>query len=396
MSGDTDLEGKLRSVLAGQLEGQQGRYPNWGDSPKAAAELARAAASPSWASIRGLRAGVAVVAIGLAVVLVAGVLASFARVPGGDTAGGRGGNIWAVTAFDESRVVAVGGSQDDEGSLIVARSMDGGRSWTILRPGGPALTTVTVAGTRLLGATRCTAPSTTTEAGAPTRLGPTPTSCMYVSDDGGVSWHDTGAGRLVDPSFYDESHGWARSPIDLSDPQSIYRTNDAGRSWTPLASPCLAPTPSARQIVASGPDLAFVLCVADQAGAGPWGAWQVLKMQVGATPVVLSASEGGGSYDGPATALALRPDGTGLMYAAGNIYRTTNGGQGWQPAEGGTDMARGYAYGLVLVGSSGSGFASIRNAGSWTAIEGTSDGGLTWHRLVAWDFWTGEALPPPP
>jgi hypothetical protein len=390
MNADTDLERDIREVLAIQMEGEHGEYPRWGDSPRSAAELATVARSILWPA--ALRPGrpQAIAALVVVAVVLAGAFYFGRWGPGGSPAGGDGINVWAVSAFDENRVIAVGGSQDDEGNLVVARSVDGGRTWDILRPAAPALTTVAVAGPRLFGATKCTAPSTHTEAGVPTRIGPSPTSCLYVSDDSGVSWHDAGAGRLVDPSFSDANHGWARSPVDLDAPQSVFVTADGGRSWTARPSPCSGASPSLQQLDGVAPDLAYALCVGRDGDAY---VWEVMAVRPGSDPVVLSSSRGSGvGVEAPATCLTMGVDGMGLLYAGGRLYRTFDGAATWLGTQGGDDMVRGYVRGAVLVASSRVGFAAVRDGGVFTSIDGSTDGGQTWKRLIAWDFWTGEPL----
>jgi photosystem II stability/assembly factor-like uncharacterized protein len=385
MNADVDLDKEIRDLFAQLLGPQTGRFPRWGDSPQAAT----ATAPRHWMDALRLRPARVVVASAL-VVAIAGLLLIWRPIPAGSPAGGGGVDIWAVTAFDVNRVVAVGGTHDDEGDLVVARSTDAGNTWEVLHPDAPALTTVATAGTRLFGATRCTAPYVTEEAG-PTRIGPTPTSCLYVSDDEGATWRDLGVGRLVDPSFSDASHGWARSPIDLDDPQLVYQTADGGQSWTSSPSPCAAPTPLLQQIVAAGPGHAYALCIGNQGPAYvPDYAWQVLEVRSGSRPVVLSRSPDGGLAEEPARCLAIRPDGSGLLFAGDALYVTADHGATWLRAARPSDTA---VQSVILVGSSSLGFAAVRSSGARTGIEATLDGGRTWHRLIAWDFWTGEVLP---
>ena len=79
---------------------------------------------------------------------------------------------------------------------------------------------------------------------------PTPSSCLYASDDGGRTWQDLEAGRLVDPSFADASHGvatsyWEPWEKSLSAPQ-LYATSDGGHSWQVQPDPCGPDYPLAR------------------------------------------------------------------------------------------------------------------------------------------------------
>ena len=96
--------------------------------------------------------------------------------------------------------------------------------------------------------------------------------------------------------------------------------------------------------------------------------------------------------DAPATCLTMGVDGTGLLYAGGRLYRTSDGAATWLGTQGGDDMIRGYVRGAVLVASSRVGFAAVRDGGVFTSLDGSTDGGQTWKRLIAWDFWTGQPL----
>jgi hypothetical protein len=167
------------------------------------------------------------------------------------------GNLWAVTTFDAQHIVAVGGTQDDRGGLVLARSDDAGIDWTISRPSNPALVTVAAAGDRLVGATDCYQQRTDTGP-----IEPAPTTCLYGSDDRGQTWSDLGAGRLVDPTFADASDGWTHTPNRLGHDRPCCVVCD-DRWWYHLAGvgrPCDGDTPWSAGAALVEPRHGYIIC----------------------------------------------------------------------------------------------------------------------------------------
>ncbi len=379
MTEERDPDDEVRSTLSETLSGAVGRYPSWGSSPQA--QRALEAESRSRRSLRGrfgrkprfILAFMAVVAIVVGVGFVA-----VGRGGGSSPAGGLATDLWAVAAFGAKELVAVGGTDDTIGDLVVARSGDEGRTWSISHPGGPALTTLSVAGTRLIGAAECQAQ----RAGSGALIADSPASCLYESTDGGRYWRDLGVGRIVDPSFIDQANGFAHSPIDVfnGDPSRLYVTTDGGRTWRTIPSPCDPATPFLLQAVAIGPTAADVLC----AGGGrqvSFGSWEIVEYRSGSSPVVLARAGGGGvAPDMEVFRFAMRPSGEGLTFGD-QIYRTIDGGATWVLATPASARVEGGGF-----TADSTGYFVVRNSGIFTGVATTNDGGLTWRELQRWPF----------
>jgi photosystem II stability/assembly factor-like uncharacterized protein len=345
-------------------------------------------------------------------------------LPGDSSCAGCNANvIWAAVAFDADNVIAVGGTDDDRGSLVLLRSSDGGNTWAVTRPGAPALTSIARAGDRLYGSSYCLPqypPDYALPSGAEVAYGPgvdrsfhpAPASCLYYSDDRGLTWHDTGAGRLVDPSFADAMNGWAHAPYDAlgKTATTLYSTTDGGRTWHAERSPCEVATPWIQQAVATGPGAGYVLCIgSSNLNAEPSQAadWELLRVNVGTAPVEVLGS---GAADVPANTGAggffMRADGTGWVYTdttgpaldtgpayawTAAIYRTSDGGQSWDRPR---DVTRDWP-GVQSVSfvSATTGFAAFRSTGARSGVKATTDGGRSWHVLAEWDWWGSRPIP---
>jgi photosystem II stability/assembly factor-like uncharacterized protein len=367
-----------------------------------------------------------VLALGV-VALVAGLVrVSLPAFPGGSCAGCGGTAIWAVAAFDSQHIVAVGGTDDDRGNLVLLRSQDGGKTWAIERPNAPALTSIAIVGGRLYGSIRCLPeypPDYALPSDADVEYGPgvdmqyhpAPESCLYYSDDLGRSWHETGAGRLVDPTFADASNGWAQSPYDPQSkvPSLLYSTLDGGRTWHDVQSPCDTSTPWIEQAVATGHGAGYVLCVGSvdlYAEPPQEAAWELVEVRPGAPPVVrLGSRVAGVPVNTGVGGFFMRSNGRGWVftYAYGParesggpawdwtaaVYRTRDGGQTWEPPDDVTGEWPG-VQGVSFV-SDNTGFAAFRSTGAKSGILTTSDGGRTWRMLAAWDWWSFDPIPLP-
>ena len=288
-------------------------------------------------------------------------------------------NVFAVATSGGSELVAIGGTNQ----LALARSDDRGQTWHVGSPIGPAMTTVAVLDDRrLLGATDCV---TRQSANGP--VGPTPSSCLYSSDDGGDTWIDIGAGRLVDPSFIDASHGWARAPLDLPlapPPHEMYATLDGGRTWTMIDSPCSAPTPWVGQVVETALDAGFALCVgpSDDLGRRPW---TFVEVQPGENPMVRSASGTSAvPRDHFVLGFMMREDGHGLLWAGELLFTTGDRGATWNQTTSGTPDQANFGRGVLL--SDDVGYVTNTSVGNYTAVLATRDGGRTWTQLISWPY----------
>lgn len=428
MSGRLDLESELRAALNAELASAKGEFPEWGLSPQSR----RAQAWPN-RSLRSLMPMRLIVATAAAAMLCVAVAASVLRVtgptPGATTSPQAscdafcGPTIWAAAAFDAQHIVAVGGSLGNEGSLVLVRTEDGGKTWSTERPDAPALASLALAGGRLYGSRACQ-PTYPPEYGASGVDGtypsgafnsprPAPASCLYYSDDRGITWHDAGAGRLVDPTFADALHGWAHSEYDQLEqpPTTLYSTADGGRTWQVEPSPCDAATPWIEQAIATGPDAGYALCVGRYDPTAPLTevqAWELVQVAPGAVRTVrlgpgspsLPTDTGNGSF-------AMRADGAGWVYTysydmtrieshGGNvtvhaIRRTEDGGRSWTVPQEVSDWPGLQSVSFV---SATTGFAVVPT-GSKSTVMATTDGGRTWHAIAAWELWGFGPVPLP-
>jgi hypothetical protein len=402
MNGRLDLEEELRVALALELGSAKGDFPEWGQSPQSR----RAQAWPG-RSIRSLMPGRLMVGAAAVLVLVVGAglfgLAGAGPIAGllhqNSCAGCEGSAIWAVAAIDSQHVVGVGGTDDYNGRLVLVRSEDGGKTWSVEHPNAPALTSLALAGDRLYGSTECL-PTYPQDYGLPSdewgyppatdrSIQPAPASCLYFSDDRGKTWHDADAGRLVDPSFADALHGWAHSPDDWlgQTPTTLYSTSDGGRTWHAESFACDPNSPWIREAVATGAGAGYVLCTAHQ---GP--AWQIMQVRPGMVADVRSSTHTSAlEYVG---GLYMRPDGSGWISASSGLYLTTDRALTWTLASGQVSPGWGYPQGASAI-SDATAFAAFRSTGAKSGILMTGDGGSSWRVLIAWDWWSFEPLPLP-
>jgi len=237
----------------------------------------------------------------------------------------------AVTSLGQDRLIAVGSSEDISAgaptSGVVARSDDGGRNWTVAYPDLAALTYVAAAGDRIIVSRYCLA---STAGGQD--VGRTPSTCLFASDDGGHTWRDLGAGRLVDPTFVDASYGWAHDQIPAG--TELDETLDGGNSWTALDSGCPPDKPRIYRAVVTGRQEGYLICFAEPTDAGqPWAL--VRRTASGQGNVLLEGDSSWGTStkglaDEYVRGFTIRPDGLGLLWTDG-LYSTSDGGQAWTP-----------------------------------------------------------------
>jgi hypothetical protein len=300
-------------------------------------------------------------------------------------------NVSAVAAIDATRLVAVGGTDDARGSLVVALSADGGRSWTTMLPvGTPALTRVTWTGERLVGARECVTPRSPEgplEAAAAT--------CLFASTDGGVTWSDLHAGRLVEPTFADAQHGWSRTPSDPAGaPTALRVTADGGATWTAAASPCPETVPLIGALDNTAPGLGFALCFGPAGDNGQ--PWSLVEVTQGGSVIRHSGRQSGktpehGLDDDAIQGFAMLADGSGLLWATEALYQTRDRGVTWEPvAVDASDRGSFWGGGAILDG--GTAFLTRRNTGAYTSIWGSVAGGQ-WQQLVRWPFFGGPPTP---
>ncbi len=374
MEEDTGLDMEIRRALSAVLDDAEGRYPTWGSSPHSARVGSTAGPRSRWLSSGRSRRAFASVALALTVAL-AGLVIITRGIGAPSPAGGGTVRVWAIAAISDTVLVAVGETGDSSIGMV-ARSTDAGRSWAITHPGVPALTTISAAGGSLLAATDCAAQY----AGAGPSKGLThPTSCLYESDDEGLTWHDLHQSAIVDPSFVDASHGFAHSPLDTvtGSPSRLYATSDGGRTWEPTASPCSSNAPWIAQAVAVEPTVADILCVT----GNDQPRWELIQYKQGAVPVLL-ARPGSGAVgpDANVFGFSMRPAGQGLLFGD-EIYRTTDNALTWTQSRWAGARVQGGSFTPADIG-----YFVVRDTGRSTGIITTTDGGSTWSELIQWPY----------
>jgi len=236
--------------------------------------------------------------------------------------------IGAVTMLGNQELIAVGSSRGHSAPAVVARSADGGEHWKVTTVPVSALTHVATAGTRVIASRYCLPPSA---GGQP--LGPAPTSCLFASDDGGMTWRDLDVGTLVDPTFSDGSYGWAHAQFPRG--SELFETSDGGVSWTVLDAPCPADEPHLYLAAVTERRGGYVLCFGDATGAGQ--AWTLIKRS--SFGEISTLFEGNVSNGEPRNGLgdeyirgfSMRSDGSGFIWSS-HLYQTSDGGRSWSAA----------------------------------------------------------------
>ena len=295
-------------------------------------------------------------------------------------------NMWAIAADGVDDLVAVGGSDDDKGGLVLAKSLDGGATWVVSDPDAPAMTHLGRAGNRLVTSVACLPP---TIGGDP--VGEGPDSCVYVSDDDGATWRDIDAGRLVDPTFSDESYGWTHPPFPVEGP--LFHTFDGGLTWSSFAEPCPADTPTIYASVAVAPESGYVICFGPVSGSRQ--AWSLIEWVTNSATVRFSGNiDYGNDPEGLSSdfvqGFTMRADGAGLIWTSNSTYRSADGGSTWQPmSQEGLD--RGFFRGGGTMPDVDHAFLVRR--GPYSSIVEWQDG--QWHSLISWPFEGGPRTASP-
>lgn len=378
MKRDASLDVEVERTLTAVLGTAVGRYPAWGSSPQSQSVHERTGSRPMHTLMARPRIAIASLVVVLAVG-ASGVLLATRGIGAPSPAGGNSVNIWAVAALSDTELIAVGGSDDASGGLVLAKTTDAGLTWTVTQPNGPALSTLAAAGGRLLGATDCAAQYAGTGPSAGLAV---PQSCLYESADGGATWVDLHQGRIVDPTFADASHGFAHSPLDTVGASSsiLYTTSDGGHTWKETTSPCGPETPGLAQSVAVSPTTVAALCVGAVSGATP-GGWEIVRLSMGSAPTVLARPGMGGiGTDVSIFRFSMRANGQGLLFGD-QVFRSTDNGATWAVSESPDARVAGGCF-----TAAGIGYFAIRDSGRFTAIVKTEDAGSTWHELARWPF----------
>lgn len=285
--------------------------------------------------------------------------------------------LHAVTASDETRIIAVGGTDDVAGTLVLVQSDDGGTSWSTSQVSMPALSTVAVAGVNIFGAVDCAARV----------LGQVPPdSCLMRSDDDGFSWSAVPVGRVVDPTFSDATHGWTHTPV--GEEPSLYATDDGGQTWQSIGSPCTSDKPLIEAASISSPGAGYVLCLGKPKGDRQQ--WALIRrLADGTTSDLLDGESSGdsapnleGQYP---QGLAMR-DGDGLLWTNQQLYRSQDSGTTWMPLAL-TDPPGASVLGRGVLLPNDVGFLIAGRTGIETSIFKLGDGAL--HPLITWPYFGG-------
>lgn len=281
---------------------------------------------------------------------------------------------------------------DHSSTLAVARTADGGRTWTAVTP--PAAVSVLATGETLLQAAtarRAWLVVTTGNSSGPAK------THVFSTTDGGQSWRESpavgAAGQPVGIDFAGPRRGWLLDSLGEAmnqNPVTLYRSTDGGLHWSLAAkSARIAGGALDRSGLPVGCDK---VGVAFQSALAGW----ITSSCPGGPDDVLASADGGGHW-APATlppaAGACQPSGCDIsppqfaghaVFLVIGVYPTgayllvsANSGEDWQalrmPAGAGP-------YPRVRFFSSADGIAV--SAGSQGTIRRdfylTTDGGLTW------------------
>lgn len=267
---------------------------------------------------------------------------------------------YAIAFWDEQHGLLAGqaGCPAACADYVIAATQDGGRHWQVVHQSLDRITNLaTVHG----GAWASTAKG------------------LYKSEGSGKGWTLAAPGK-AEPSFIDANTGWALAATDenRSNVDSpIYVTQDGGKAWARINSPCGAMTPAAISLVSKTEG--WVGCV------GQPGAGQQLK-------VLYRTTDGGGTWTqietigggGYLSGLFFRPGGKGWVWRnRGGLSVTTDGAQTWNwPSI--TQAESKEAWDLWMV-TDQTGYLIIRdNDARQFKLVKTTDGGQTARLITEW------------
>ena len=284
-------------------------------------------------------------------------------------------------------------------TLLLARTTDGGRTWTDVTPAGARPLLATPGGHALdaVDGDRAYVAVTGATEQSYTAVN---TTRVFTTTDGGLTWADSAPLRAVSEasqlSFADPENGWlmlgGNGGAMGQDPVWLYRTSDGGTHWSLAATPAPTGSPSSGQESGQIPitcdkngllfatpttgwiastcnaDLAKALLVSHDGGAG-WGEQSLPPSSIGGldTP---------GTVEGPQFV-----DGVGFLTvkpepAGASLLVTRDLGQSWQrlPLPGGLQYPQitffSASQGILVAGETQGAFGGT--------FYTTADGGRTW------------------
>lgn len=229
-------------------------------------------------------------------------------------------------------------------------------------------------------------------------------SCRHriqKTSDGGETWRATSLGHLPRPpaerrfratwrarrglylhlaSVVNAKVAWATWQREKGTSSRLFVSQDGGRSWRKVRSPCVAAYAFYRSLVAAvSARRAWLLCLG-QPGAGQQN--KALYETFDGRRWVLRRDLKGGGYG---WGLAFSPSGFGLLAESrGTLLVTRDGGRSWRSARmTSPEVAEPQAISLFRPAL---GYVLVRNDRSRRLLElyGTRDAGGLWNRLYIW------------
>ncbi|HEX5240592.1 MAG TPA: hypothetical protein VFW20_06300 [Candidatus Limnocylindrales bacterium] len=233
----------------------------------------------------------------------------------------------AIAFWTPSRGIA--GGADTHGAGEVSLTSDGGRTWSVKKPGLPPIGFVTVVGSSDAWAiTTCT------------RDDYWGACAIWRSLDAGSSWTKVRNSELQAISFVDALHGWGVLDTEPTaggaSTSGVFRTADGGRTWSEISGkPCgQIGGPTGVSFVTA--ERGWVTCLGD-AGTGMAAKGVLETRDAGRTWTIESAvymgdqaAIGSIAASDYLIGLSMRPSGVGMAWEGrGSTIRTADGGRTW-------------------------------------------------------------------
>jgi photosystem II stability/assembly factor-like uncharacterized protein len=213
---------------------------------------------------------------------------------------------------------------------------------------------------------------------------------LLRSADGGRSWQHQPL-LLGRPGFGDRLHGFALGGGGCEPAwcaaQTLFRSEDGGRSFRRLRSPCPGETQGVSPV---GVSRAWLLC-AGQPGVGNQQKAIYKTTDAGRTWTRLLSltlnrrSAGGISWYGYALGISFNPAGVGLLWESrGTLYLTLDGGRRWKPLP--TVARPEIDFGSSASVVPGKAFALLYWGNHSYRLITTTHGYRDWHTVRTWRY----------